>query len=220
MHYLIGVLGFDERHVIKSLLRIGFKNVNKIYLIVPSGRIVKQTEEAIKRIKEIAGLAGVDGIEIFEVDVLRFEESVAKLRKLLMNLCAGGDLVIISLGGGMRALVIETLIAALLIPIELSAYVRVVADLEGGDSYIEFNVSDVRMLAELNRDELTVLSYMGRRGPVGPTDISRDLGIPKTTAWKLLRKLSNKGFLLKHGREYVLSETGKKLSLMATEIIK
>ncbi|MCX8170336.1 MAG: CRISPR-associated CARF protein Csa3 [Candidatus Methanomethyliaceae archaeon] len=220
MPYLIAVLGFDERHVIKSLLRLGFKNVKKVYLIVPSARTTKQSEDAVKRIREVAELAGVSVVEVFDVDPLNFEESVNRIRRLLMSLCAGGEEITISLGGGMRALVIEALIAALLIPRELSSGVKVVSDLETGEGFVEIRIADLLMISELKFDELLILSYLLKKNVVGPTEINRDLNIPKTTAWKILSKLSNKGLLIKYGREYKLSGTGNRVASIANELIK
>jgi len=220
MPYLVAVLGFDERHVIKSILRIGFKNVIGLYLIVPSGRVVKQTEEAIRRIREIAGMAGVASVEVFEVDPLRFEEAVARLRSLLMKLCAGGVEVIVSLGGGMRALVVESLTASILLPRDMWRFLRIVSDLETGEGYVEFVLEDVMLINELRYEELMLINYVSERGSAGPTDISRDLSIPKTTAWKALNKLLGKGLLKKVGREYRLTDEGVRLSSIAREIVR
>lgn len=204
--------------MIKSLLRLGFKNVRKVYLIVPSGRTTKQSEDAIKRIKEISGLAGVSAVEVFETDPLDFGGSVGSIRRLLMKLSAGREEVIVSLGGGIRALIIETLIASLLIPKELRDSIRIVSDLETGEGFIEMWASDILMVSELKFDELSTLSYLLKKGSVGPTDISKDLKIPKTTAWKILNKLSKRGLLNKLGREYKLSEIGKRIAPIASEI--
>jgi len=219
MPYLVAVLGFDERHVIKSILRIGFKNVIGIYLIVPRGRVTKQTEDAIKRIKEIARMAGVNQVEIYEIDPLHFEESVAKLRSLLMRLCAGGEEVTVSLGGGIRAMVIEAIVAATLLPQNMRRYVRIVSDLETGEGYIEVVLADILLITELRYEELLIINYLKERGKAGPTDISRDLSIPKTTAWKLLNKLANKGVIEKEGREYKLTENGARLSKIAKQLL-
>jgi len=220
MPYLIAVLGFDERHVVKSLLRLGFKNVKEVYLLVPSGRATKQSEDAIKRIREIAGLAGVSAVEVFEVDPLKFEESTTRIRKLLMSLCAGGEEITISLGGGMRALIIEALIASLLIPRELSNSIKIVSDLETDEGFIEMRASDLLMISELNVDELLILSYLLKKNAVGPTEISRDLNIPKTTAWKILNKLNKRGLLTRLGREYKLSYAGNRIASIASELVK
>ena len=220
MPYLVAVLGFDERHVIKSILRVGFKNVIGIYLIVPMGRITKQTEDAIKRIKEIAGMAGVNQVEVYEIDPLHFEESVAKLRSLLMKLCAGGEEVIVSLGGGIRAMVIESIIAATLLPQNMRKYVKIVSDLETGEGYIELVLADILLINELRYEELLLIKYLKERGRVGPTDINRNLSIPKTTAWKLLNKLASRGVIEKEGREYKLTENGARLSKIAEQVLK
>jgi CRISPR locus-related DNA-binding protein len=218
--YLIAVLGFDERHVIRSLLRLGFKNVDVIYLVVPSGRITKQTEEAIKRITEVAKLANVSDVKVFEVDPLGFGSAVAKLRKLMIDLCSGGKDLVISLGGGMRVLIVETLVASLLVPKELSSHILVVVDLESGEGYIEVNISNILTISELKSDELQVLKYLLTKAPAGPTEISKTLGIPKTTVWKILKKLHAKGLVTKQYREYKASDTGERLKELLIELLR
>ncbi|MCL7390328.1 MAG: CRISPR-associated CARF protein Csa3 [Thaumarchaeota archaeon] len=218
--YLIAVLGFDERHVIRSLLRLGFKNVDVIYLVVPSGRITKQTEEAIKRITEVAKLANVSDVKVFEVDPLGFGSAVAKLRKLIIDLCSGGKDLVISLGGGMRVLIVETLVASLLVPKELSSHILVVVDLESGEGYIEVNISSILTISELKLDELQVLKYLLTKAPAGPTEISKTLGIPKTTVWKILKKLHAKELVTKQYREYKASDTGGRLKELLMELLR
>jgi len=218
--YLIAVLGFDERHVIRSLLRLGFKNVDVIYLVVPSGRITKQTEEAIKRITEVAKLANVFDVKVFEVDPLGFGSAVAKLRKLIMDLCSGGKDLVISLGGGMRVLIVETLVASLLVPKELSSHILIVVDLESGEGYIEVNISNILTISELKLDELQVLKYLLTKAPAGPTEISKTLGIPKTTVWKILKKLHTKELVTKQYREYKASDAGERLKELLIELLR
>ena len=218
--YLIAVLGFDERHVIRSLLRLGFKNVDVIYLVVPSGRITKQTEEAIKRITEVAKLANVSDVKVFEVDPLGFGSAVAKLRKLMIDLCSGGKDLVISLGGGMRVLIVETLVASLLVPKELSSHILIVVDLESGEGYIEVNISNILTISELKSDELQVLKYLLTKAPAGPTEISKTLGIPKTTVWKILKKLHAKGLVTKQYREYKAGDTGERLKELLIELLR
>lgn len=218
--YLIAVLGFDERHVIRSLLRLGFKNVDVIYLVVPSGRITKQTEEAIKRITEVAKLANVSDVKVFEVDPLGFGSAVAKLRKLIMDLCSGGKDLVISLGGGMRVLIVETLVASLLVPKELSSHILIVVDLESGEGYIEVNISNILTISELKLDELQVLKYLLTKAPAGPTEISKTLGIPKTTVWKILKKLHTKELVTKQYREDKASDAGERLKELLIELLR
>ncbi|MEM1983567.1 MAG: CRISPR-associated CARF protein Csa3 [Sulfolobales archaeon] len=220
LYYLIAVLGFDERHVIKSLLRLGFKNVNSVYLVVPSGRITRQTDDAVKRIKEVAGLAGVNRVELVEVEPVEFGSAVSKLRRLLMSLSVGEGFITVSLGGGMRAMVIEMLVATLLLPSDIGSRVNLVCDLETGEGFIELSVFDIISFTQLSYDELKVLSYFIMKGSVGPTQISKEFNIPKTTAWKLLKRLYEKGYLLKDGREYRLSENGKRVGVIASDMIK
>ena len=46
---LIASLGFDERHVIRNLLRIGFKGIKKIILLIPNWDINSRTKRAIDK---------------------------------------------------------------------------------------------------------------------------------------------------------------------------
>lgn len=137
-----------------------------------------------------------------------------------MSLSVGEGFITVSLGGGMRAMVIEMLVATLLLPSDIGSRVNLVCDLETGEGFIELSVFDIISFTQLSYDELKVLSYFIMKGSVGPTQISKEFNIPKTTAWKLLKRLYEKGYLLKDGREYRLSENGKRVGVIASDVIK
>ncbi len=213
MVFIVAALGFDVRHVIRSILRVGFRNVLGIYLIIPSGDTAPPTMRAIDEIKKIAELANVQRIEIVAIDPLNLEESLMRIRKLLMDLSAGGNEIIISLGGGMRSLIIEILLSSITLPRDLLDNIRIVSDLESRDGYIEFVLADILAINELSNDLMRLIKYLGDKKETGPTEIAEELGIPKTTAWKMLNKLAALKFIEKTSKgHYRLTQKGERIN--------
>lgn len=205
------MLGFDERHVIKSILRLGFRNVDSIHLIVPAGIVDKRTREAIKRIESLADAAGVARVVVHEINHTDFDEAALRVASILSAASEGGSETILSLGGGLRALVLEAYAAALSLPDEVRRHVKVVVDLETGEGYVEPSTAPPKY-RPLSDTELRILSKASEAGAVRPTEASKALRIPKSTAWKLLNNLVKEGLLEKKDRgSYSLTNWGQKL---------
>ena len=193
---IVAVLGFDERHVVRSILRLGFRNASSIHLILPDREeIDKRSAEAIERIRGLADAAGVGGVKVHRVNFESFDEAVLQIADILASVILGGSEAILSLGGGMRALVIEAYAASLSLPEELRKYLKIVIDFETGEGYaeIEPRIPSYRTLSE---EEVLILRE-AERGEATPTKISEKLHIPKSSAWKKLAQMVEEGLLVK-----------------------
>ena len=199
MGSIVAVLGFDERHVVKSILRLGFRNVNSIHLILPDGKgMDKRAVEAIERIRRLADAAGVSRVEAHKVNYEDFDEAVLQIADILASVTLGGSDTVLSLGGGMRALVIEAYTAVLSMPEELRKYIRIVIDFETGEGCVEVK-PHVPKYRILSKDEILILRE-AEKGEATPTKISEKLGIPKSSAWKKLAQMVEEGLLMKEMR--------------------
>lgn len=195
---IVAVMGFDWRHVVKSILRIGFKKVTSIHLILPpwdDGR----ARDGINRIKEIATSAGLseDKVIIHKHDPLKLGETVLGIAKLFVDLIPEGD-VLLSLGGGMRALVVEALIAALSLDPAVRKRIKVVIDLEGHEESVEFGADEVALYSLRlpgGQGENAVLDLAVKKGFVTPKLVADKLGKPKSTSHALIKALERKGLL-------------------------
>jgi len=212
---IIATLGFDERHVIRSMLRIGFGGVQKIVLLVPRGGLEERAKRALDEISKLAGLAGVKDISTAEVPIEVFHEAVATIRRIVRDCVRSFGGAVVSLGGGMRALVIETLLAVLTLPIQDKKSVKIVVDLETSQGSIEFPASipiDIR----LSEVEIRALEYVINKGRATLGEVSEDLKLARSTAWKALEKLVSIGCLKKEDFTYIPTDIG----LFVNAIIK
>jgi len=199
MGSIVAVLGFDERHVVRSILRLGFRNVDSIQLIVPDKQEMdRRTAEAINRIRKLANAAAVSRVETHKVDYEDFDKAVLQIADILASVTLGGSNTVLSLGGGMRVLVIEAYTAVLSMPEELRKYVKIVIDFETGEGYVEVkpHIPSYRLLS---KDEILILKE-AEKGEATPTKISKKLGIPKSSAWKKLAQMVKEGLLTKEAR--------------------
>lgn len=199
MGSIVAVLGFDERHVIKSILRLGFRNIDSVHLIIPKRKEEdRRAVEALQRIRGLAETAGVSKIEEHRVNYTDFDESVLQIADVLASAASGGSEMVLSLGGGMRALVVEAYTAALSLPDGLRRSIKVAMDFETGEGFVEVE-PHIPAYRTLSREEALILEE-AERGEATPTKISKRLGIPKSTAWKRLSRMADEGLLVKEAR--------------------
>jgi len=94
---IVAPIGFDERHVIRSILRLGFRNVTNVILLRPEGDVDERTEKAVSEIGKIAREAGAS-LRVIEVPVENLAESVGRIRRLILGELEAGRTVLVSLG--------------------------------------------------------------------------------------------------------------------------
>ncbi len=205
---IIATLGFDERHIVRSILRIGFGGVKKILLLVPRGGIEEKTTKAFDQVKSLASIAGVDDVSMVEIPVERFDDAVAEIRRLAYECVSKYSRVFVSLGGGMRALVVETLIAIFTLPPSEKRKIDIVVDLETGKDSVKFPAW-IPLELRLSDVESRVLEYVVSKGSANLADVATELNIARSTAWKALERLVDAGFLTKREFVYEPTEVGK-----------
>ncbi len=212
---IVAVMGFDWRHVVKSILRIGFREVVAVHLIMP----VWDNERAragVNEVRKVATAAGLseDAVHVYRVDPRNFLDAVAGLIQYLSRVIADSDTVLVSLGGGMRALVVETFTALLSLGEVFESFgraTRVVIDLEGMAEAVEFRLTDALsiIVKPPSEEEGKVLILAYERGAVRPKDISEALAKPRSTAHAMLKDLEKRGYLRKVRRGvYELTDLG------------
>jgi len=210
---LLATLGFDERHVIRSLLAMGMGGVSKIVLLVPSWDIDERTRKAVQEIKNIAGLAGIkeENILLHRVDIEDFWTAVSQIMDIFKKeILRGNSKFKISLGGGLRALVIEAYTAALLVKQEnIDIDIRI--DIEARDKSIEINPKNIPICETPTTLELEILEKLQENPSITLTRLSKILEKPKTTIWKTVKKLEEKHLVEKKDNKYILTTKAKTL---------
>ncbi len=214
---LIASLGFDERHVVRSLLSMGMGGVGEICLLRPRWSMDERTERAFNEIKKIAGLAGigVDRVYLYEVSIEDFWTAVSEIIELINRLYTRGyDEIIISLGGGLRALVIEAYTATLLVHEEIAKKIVIRIDLEARNLSITFRRNEIPLCKKLDADEARVIEKLLEKPEYTLTQLSKELGIPKTTLWKILNRLVKKNLVIKQDNKYIPTRQSKILTII------
>jgi len=178
-------LGFDEKFAIRALLRAGLSFGDKalIFLAEP---LDERAVKAWKVVEDIISryFSGVT-IEAIKVNVADFYGSVRKISEKLKAEVNEGSQLIINLSGGMRALILEVLIAAHML--RLKGEVEV--EFENFMGLTRFPLEILRL--ELEEKDRLILRFIKSRGQVSIAVVTKELGLSKSAAhrriWKLAR---------------------------------
>lgn len=208
---LIATLGFDEKHVIKSLIDIGMSGVEKIVLLVPDWDLDDRTIKAINTISEISGLAGIgrDKVVIKKVNTLDLWKGIRDIINVLHEIyLTGVDEIVFSLGGGLRILVIEAYTATLLVEPEILRKIIIRVGVEGRGEHVSFKVEEIPICLRISEQEKLVLTML-MKGIDSISKISSELKLPRSTTWKILQRLVKKKIVEKRERRYIPTNLGE-----------
>jgi CRISPR-associated protein Csa3 len=205
---MIFTLGFDEAFAIRALLRRGINDGDKIIIVIPD-KEDSRTNSAIQTIKEVINKTNKRvKIEEIRLQVENFNTSTETIRKILTS--HEGEQIYANLSGGMRALVLETLVGI----IKSNVKCEIEVDLEDRTNFIKFTTTDIRT-PEIEPEEYNILSSFDTI--ITLSELSKVLNKPKSTLWRKIKKLEEKGLIKieKKGRKMVIrkTEVGKKLDI-------
>lgn len=211
---LVASLGFDERHVIRSVIGMGMGGIDEIILLVPDWGLEERTIEAIEEIEKIAELAGISSrrIRVEKIKVEDFWKAVSRIIELLREgYMKGVDEIIVSLGGGLRILVLETYTAVILIEEGIRKKIKIKIDIETKGKGPLIEGEEIPLCIELTPTEKIVLREIVDKRKATLKQLTETLEIPRSTIWKILSKLVKKKLLIKHGKQYTPTKTAETL---------
>jgi len=210
---IVATLGFDERPVLHAISETGFRGIEKIFLIRPFGddpRAVKAVSE-IKKLASIANLSDEDVVS-YRVDVGDFWGSVAMIHMLLREVAKNTeDYAVLCLGGGLRALVLETYTGFILLPLDERKKFRVRIDLETGDYVIILRGEEMFLDTRVSSSEIEVLETLREEPGLTLTEVSDKLVKPTSTIHRVLKKLCSRNLVVRKENKYYLSPAGESL---------
>lgn len=134
------LLGFDITHAVLTLSNYKPSRVVAVVAMV-DGRIDPRTSIAYSSFSQVAVAMGVD-ISKIEIEVSDIYGAVAKLRGVMKELSTDLPLII-DLGGGMRVLLIETLLAYFSLPNSIRKSIKLVVYFEGTNRSVELSAEDI-----------------------------------------------------------------------------
>jgi len=202
------LLGFDVGHAVSSLLN--FKpSVIVIAVATINGSLDSRAAAAYSHLEQLAIITQVKCSRL-NIEVPNIEKSVEMIREALIKLAKEGIPVIVDIGGGMRLLVLETLLAILSLPKWLQDLVKVIIYFEGTNRYIELDHKNIVRIIRTYRlqEGIEVLTYVDRKvieilerkGKASLKEIHEELlrqGIitSKQNVNRILTKLEGKGYI-------------------------
>lgn len=203
----IVILGFDVTHAIFTLTNFRPSRVIVLLALV-NGRLDPRSSTAYSAIEQIASASGIQ-IERLEVEVTELLTTITRLKTLMESIMARSPLII-DLGGGLRILVVETLLAYLSIPSDKWENTRLIVYIEGTNTYKELTPADIMQILRgrrrvLSHIEKVILNSMNELEEYSLDRIYREavlrgLDVSRQYIHKVLRKLVKEGYIFKVAR--------------------
>jgi CRISPR-associated protein Csa3 len=178
--------GFDERFAFRSLLRRGLGGSDKVAVLVPSNRPDEKSENALSSLDNfVKRYVNGEGVMRYEIEIDDFYVAVTIIAGLFRSWAERP--IILNLSGGMRLLIVETLVAAVYCGIPI----KVEMETEDGKTFTEFETPDLLpvRLDELDIEILKTLSNV----KLTLKFLAEALQVAKPTAWRHVKKLQELG---------------------------
>lgn len=204
-------VGFDVKLIIRQLIsRYSINDKDHVLIIIPKPQDQQSLEKQNATLNDLRKIldyvsARYGTVEVDPADTVNAITSIGKaIRKSVSN---GMEGIYLILSGGMRALVIETLLASLLtLGEELTLRSWLSIELENLSGYVEIPLSLFTGL-RLDTTDLEILSTIPRLG--NPGQLIRELDLPKSTAYRKIRKLRETALIERKGNNYSITKWGQ-----------
>ncbi len=194
-------VGFDVNLVLRSLLKAGLSNNDAVLLVYSrSGGEYEQrkVDEAVKALKTL-----LSGVRVEHHDAVvsgtDFVGDVITILKSLRKYTRG--VIVASLVGGMRIVIIETIVALSLYKKFVNTNVEIIVHAMREDGVYEVLVPLVALNPpELSPRELTVLGeirerFEGRSRNEIANTLPKEMGVTESMVYKILENLEEKGLI-------------------------
>ena len=193
-------LGYDERFAMRFLLRHSVMEENVVMAIVPRG--YEGDEKARTAVNNLRRL--VEWMEVVEFDIDDPLKGIVELFSLMKKRMASSERVYLCLSGGMRLIVISTLLAAQQLIKEAAKEVWVEIDLENlsGTSTIPLNA----FLIPRNERFLKILNALMKTERPSIRYVEKETSIPLSTAHREMKRMVSLGLLTE---EFRITDIGR-----------
>lgn len=214
----LATLGFDTKFQMRTLINIGKNMIDHIIIVLPKNN----DERALRALSDIRRLAvdimgiNTENLEVEVSDPINAVSSIYwRLRKYEPSV------IIADLSGGMRALILETMIALLILHRHIRVDIKINVWTE--DMKNQINLSPALTETPILDDLSIMILQQMLMIPLTLQELKNMLKKPKTTIYQRLRALAEQGLINvnKKGRNvyYQINERGK-LALLINKVIK
>ncbi|MEM2930783.1 MAG: CRISPR-associated CARF protein Csa3 [Thermoproteota archaeon] len=205
MKTFIATIGWTEWPIASAIIKHGLSKGDKIILLSPEKRD-DRSRATINEVKHFVAKF-VSSAEVSEVSIPIHSpsEAIPLIAKLVSEEGRGRDLIV-NLSGGMRILVLETLLALTLIHVE-----NLVLELQTEDK-VDVQLPILwRPVENLSSPARKTLKILGEREPVSLSDLASGLRVSVATAHRLLKSLEENSIVSskKVGKERIMELTPK-----------
>jgi len=185
---LILTLGFDEKFAIRALMRHG-RDLRKV-LVVMAEPVDERAQRALNAVKDFVErfMTSVQ-LEAFIVNPSEPYDAMRKLKDVIRRNPALN--YVISVSGGMRALIVELLIVASIM--KLRGEVEI--ELENFRGTVSLPATLLYM-EPLGSEEHKVLKVLMERGPMTAKDLMDLLKIPRSSLYRRIKELKTRGLVV------------------------
>ncbi|MEM3388960.1 MAG: CRISPR-associated CARF protein Csa3 [Thermoproteota archaeon] len=205
MKTFVATIGWTEWPIASAIVKHGLSKGDKIILLSPEKRD-ERSRAAVSEVKHFVSKF-VPFVEVSEVSVPIHSpsEAIPLIAKLFSEEGKGRDLIV-NLSGGMKILVLETLLALMLISIE-----NLVLELQTEDK-VDVQLPILwRPVEDLSPPARKALKILWEHGPVSLSKLADSLRISVATAHRLLKSLEKNSIVSskKVGKERIMELTPK-----------
>ncbi|MEM3449918.1 MAG: CRISPR-associated CARF protein Csa3 [Nitrososphaerota archaeon] len=205
MKTFIATIGWTEWPIASAIIKHGLSKGDKIILLSPEKRD-DRSRATINEVKHFV-TKFVSSAEVSEVSVPVHmpTEAIPLIAKLFSEEGRDRDLIV-NLSGGMRILVLETLLALTLMCVE-----NLVLELQTEDK-VDVQLPVLwRPVENLSPPARKALKILSERGPVSLSDMASSLRVSVATAHRLLKSLEENNIVSskKVGKKRIMELTPK-----------
>ncbi len=218
MTIFVLTIGFDEKFATRFMLRNSIEKDDLMLIVAPHDW--EQVDKAKVAIENVISLAGAwiksENIKIYPVNLEGLEKRYTVMKKVreiasdLYNYSLKRDDKVFKacLSGGLRALILLMFMALGFVARKAEVEVSVEVDFENLAGRMEIPLST--MMTNISDKEGTALKTLSVHGPCRVEELASMLRTSKSTVYRILRRLLDKGLIERvEGGKYFLSERGK-----------
>lgn len=229
----VATLGFDERSIIRSLIRYNTFNPEEdsLLIIVPKNgledvRIKKAYEAILSVLRYSTENDKVIDINVIEVNVPVEKNSFENFMRSLVNIVKSivskkyekySSEIIFNVSGGMRVLVLLAILAAKIIHSKFPG-LKIILEMETEDRGMYVRIPIGLTDVSVSPRELTILEVIKDLRSASAKSVVERLGIPRTTFYYMIKGLIKRGFVAYKNGKYEITDLGL-IALELSEIM-
>ncbi len=215
MKTFIATIGYTEWPIASAIIKHGLTEGDRIFLLMPE-KGDDRSKSAVSEVRNFISKFATN-VEVSEVPVPIHNpvDGISTLAKLIAKEASQRRDLIVNLSGGMKALVIEAVLALTLIRAE-----NLLVELKTEDK-VDLQIPKVwGMLQETSSEEKRVLKTMSKQTSLSLSGLAKALKVSVPTAHRLSKNLEKTGAIAskKIGKERIMELTPMGRILLATVI--